>query len=116
MAPTVSRGWPLLFFDRDSAELSERQRGLVADAVERLVADKAIARIDFPAHPDRSGGPSYNQRLSQRRAEAVAAELVRQGIRPENIAAQSFGEGRPMVPTRDGAVEPQNRRVEIVQR
>ena len=116
IAPTTSRGWPLLFFDRDSAEPSTRQRDLIADAVERLAADRATIRIDLHAHADRSGPPDHNQRLSRRRAEAVAAELVRSGIRREHIVVRASGEELPMVPTRDGVPEPQNRRVEIVQR
>ena len=56
------------------------------------------------------------QRLSQRRAEVVAAELVRQGVSRDEIGVTAFGESRPLVPTADGAREPQNRRVEIVLR
>ena len=67
-------------------------------------------------HADRSGDAAYNQRLSQRRAEAVAAELVRDGVARGNISVQAFGESRPLVPTADNVREPQNRRVEIVLR
>ena len=67
-------------------------------------------------HADRSGTPQYNQRLSQRRADAVAAELVRQGVSRNEIMVTAFGESRPLVPTADGVREPQNRRVEIVLR
>src|SRR3712207_8067035 len=44
----------------------------------------------------------YNQRLSQRRAEVVANELVRQGVKREEIAVTALGETRPLVPTADG--------------
>ena len=71
-------------------------------------------RIEVAGHADRSGTPAYNQRLSQRRADAVAAELVRQGIARNEIAVSAYGESRPLVPTADGVREPQNRRVEIV--
>ncbi|GAV36929.1 outer membrane protein precursor [Roseomonas sp. TAS13] len=54
--------------------------------------------------------------LSRRRADAVAAELVRQGIQRSEITVEAFGESRPLVPTADGVREPQNRRVEIVLR
>ncbi len=67
-------------------------------------------------HADRSGSDAYNLRLSQRRADAVAAELVRQGVNRNDIGIQAFGESRPLVPTADGVREPQNRRVEIVLR
>ena len=49
-------------------------------------------------------------------ADAGAAELVRQGIAPDEIAVSAYGESRPLVPTADGVREPQNRRVEIVLR
>ena len=73
-------------------------------------------RIEVAGHADRSGTPQYNQRLSQRRADVVASELVKQGIAKEDISVTAFGETKPLVPTADGVREPQNRRVEIVLR
>ena len=67
-------------------------------------------------HADRSGSAQYNQRLSQRRADAVAAELVARGVPRNIIMVSAYGESRPLVPTADGVREPQNRRVEIVLR
>jgi outer membrane protein OmpA-like peptidoglycan-associated protein len=58
----------------------------------------------------------YNQALSRRRAETVAAELVRLGIAREEIVITALGESQPLVPTADDVREPQNRRVEIVVR
>ncbi|MBX6747532.1 MAG: OmpA family protein, partial [Acetobacteraceae bacterium] len=72
--------------------------------------------IEVAGHADRSGTPQYNMRLSRRRAETVAAELVRHGISRNEITIEAFGESRPLVPTADGVREPQNRRVEIVLR
>ena len=65
-------------------------------------------------HADLTGSPAYNQRLSLRRANNVAAELVRQGVPQSAITIQAFGDTRPLVPTARGVREPQNRRVEIV--
>ncbi len=73
-------------------------------------------RIEIAGHADRAGTPQYNQRLSERRAQAVAAELERRGIARSAMTVQAFGESRPLVPTADGVREPQNRRVEIVLR
>lgn len=63
-----------------------------------------------------SGGDNwyYNQALSVRRAEAVAAELVRDGVPSAVISIRGFGETRLLTPTGPGVREPQNRRVEIV--
>jgi outer membrane protein OmpA-like peptidoglycan-associated protein len=60
------------------------------------------------------GSDAYNLRLSQRRAEAVAAELKARGIPSSEIAIHAKGKKDLLVPTADGVKEPRNRRVEIV--
>ena len=105
----------LVFFDWDRADLTARAREIIKEAATN--AQRAnVTRIEVAGHADRSGDAAYNQRLSQRRAEAVAAELVRDGVARGNISVQAFGESRPLVPTADNVREPQNRRVEIVLR
>jgi outer membrane protein OmpA-like peptidoglycan-associated protein len=113
-APVAARTY-LVFFDWDRADLTDRARQIIAEAAQGA-RSTGTTRIEVAGHADRSGTPQYNQRLSQRRAEAVAAELVRQGISRNEMSIQAFGESRPLVPTADGVREPQNRRVEIVLR
>ena len=105
----------LVFFDWDRADLTDRARQIIAEAANssRTVAS---TRIEVSGHADRTGSAAYNQRLSVRRAEAVAAELVRNGVQRSAITVQGFGFDRPLVPTAMGVREPQNRRVEIVLR
>jgi OOP family OmpA-OmpF porin len=114
VAPTPARTY-LVFFDFDRADLTDRARQIIAEAAQNAGRVQAT-RIEVAGHADRAGSPQYNQRLSQRRADAVAAELGRLGIARSNITVQAFGESRPLVPTADGVREPQNRRVEIVLR
>jgi OOP family OmpA-OmpF porin len=52
--------------------------------------------------------------LSVRRAQAVAAELVKDGVPRNAISIQGFGETHLLVQTDDNVREPQNRRVEIL--
>ncbi|MFZ4408156.1 MAG: OmpA family protein [Paracraurococcus sp.] len=113
VAPPAAARTYLVFFDWDRADLTDRARQVVGDAVQGA---KRVSntRIEVAGHADRSGTPAYNQALSQRRAESVGAELVRQGINRSDIIVTAFGESRPLVPTADGLREPQNRRVEIV--
>jgi outer membrane protein OmpA-like peptidoglycan-associated protein len=73
-----------------------------------------VTRIEVNGHADRTGSAAYNQTLSERRAQNVAAELVRNGVPQNIITVQGFGYTRPLVPTGPGAREPQNRRVEII--
>jgi OmpA-OmpF porin, OOP family len=113
-APQVARTY-LVFFDWDRADLTARAREIIREAATNSQRAN-VTRIEVAGHADRSGSAAYNQRLSQRRAEAVAAELVRDGVARSAITVQAFGESRPLVPTADGVREPQNRRVEIVLR
>jgi outer membrane protein OmpA-like peptidoglycan-associated protein len=113
-APAPARTF-LVFFDFDRADLTDRARQIIAEAATNAQRG-GTTRIEVSGHADRSGTPQYNQRLSERRAQAVAAELERRGVARSAVAIQAFGESRPLVPTADGVREPQNRRVEIVLR
>jgi outer membrane protein OmpA-like peptidoglycan-associated protein len=113
--PAAAARTYLVFFDWNRADLTSRAREIIAEAAQNA-RRVSSTRIEVAGHADRSGTPQYNQRLSQRRAEVVASELVARGISREEIGVTAFGESRPLVPTADGVREPQNRRVEIVLR
>jgi outer membrane protein OmpA-like peptidoglycan-associated protein len=105
----------LVFFDLGSAALTRDGRETVAEAA-RDYQRTGAARLSLAGHADSSGDEAYNRRLSERRAEAVRAELVRLGVPGEAITAVAQGEDVPLVETADGTREARNRRVEIVVR
>ncbi|MDE2516808.1 MAG: OmpA family protein [Rhodospirillales bacterium] len=111
-APAPARSY-LVFFDWDKATLSDRARSIIHEAAENSMKVKYTA-IEVNGYTDTSGTAKYNMGLSVRRAQAVAAELVRDGVPKSAIAIQGFGETHPLVPTGPGVREPQNRRVEII--
>ncbi len=111
-APAPSRTY-LVFFDWDRADLTDRARQIVSEAAAN-VSRVQVTRIEVNGYTDLSGPAAYNQRLSVRRADAVAGELVRDGVPRSIITAQGFGMSNPLVPTALGVREPQNRRVEII--
>jgi outer membrane protein OmpA-like peptidoglycan-associated protein len=113
-APAAARSY-LVFFDWDSAALSAKARQIIAEAAQNATR-VGVTRIDVAGYADRSGTAAFNQKLSRRRAEAVAAELVRQGVAQSEIAISAFGDTHPLLPTAPGVREAQNRRVEIVLR
>jgi outer membrane autotransporter protein len=110
-APSPVRSY-LVFFDWDDASLSDRARQVIAEAAAASSSVRST-RIEVNGYTDTSGTPSYNQGLSVRRAQVVAAELVRDGVAPGAIAIHGFGETHLLVPTGPGVREAQNRRVEI---
>jgi OOP family OmpA-OmpF porin len=103
----------LVFFDWDRADLTDRARQVIAQAAQTSRSTQTT-RIEVNGYTDTSGKPAYNQRLSVRRAQSVAAELVRDGVPRNEISIQGFGQTHLLVPTADGVREPQNRRVEII--
>jgi outer membrane protein OmpA-like peptidoglycan-associated protein len=111
-APAPARSY-LVFFDWDKYSLTDRARGIIKEAAVNSTKVQ-YTKIQVNGYTDTSGTPKYNMGLSIRRAEAVAAELVKDGVPKNVIAIQGFGETHLLVPTGPGVREPQNRRVEII--
>jgi outer membrane protein OmpA-like peptidoglycan-associated protein len=111
-ASPVSRSY-IVFFDWDKAVLTDRARQIVSEAAANSTKVQTT-RIEVNGYTDSSGTPQYNQGLSIRRAQVVAAELVRDGVPKGAITIQGFGDTHPLVPTGANVREPQNRRVEII--
>ncbi|MFZ0242507.1 MAG: OmpA family protein [Desulfobacterales bacterium] len=95
-------------------------------AVLKPGAELSLAKLaDFlQSHPDRTvlieghtdsqGAQEYNQKLSQRRAEAVARALEAQGVSAGRITATGLGEAYPVASNDTAAGRQQNRRVEVI--
>lgn len=102
-----------VFFDWDSAEVTPGAAEVLRQAAENAKEER-LTVVRIVGHADRSGPVPYNQTLSERRAQAVARELARQGIPTNDVAIFGEGETEPLVETRDGVREPQNRRVRVI--
>jgi outer membrane protein OmpA-like peptidoglycan-associated protein len=96
------------YFDYDSSRLKP---GAYPEL--RRVADILIkyphSRIEVAGHTDTKGSQEYNQRLSEQRAQAVANQLIYNGVSAQRVTAVGYGESRP-ISTNDAM----NRRVEIL--
>lgn len=103
----------IVFFDFDKSHLTKEATSILNQAAV-AVKKGHVARVSVTGHTDLSGSPEHNLKLSKRRAEAVKAYLVRQGLKSSEISVIAKGESDPLVPTADGVREPQNRRAEII--
>ena len=119
-APAPARTY-LVFFDWDSATLTARASGIVAQAAQNA-ARVGTTTIEVDGYADTShalpdgAGQRYNLRLSMRRADSVRAMLIRDGVPASAITVHGFGDAHLLVPTGPDVREPQNRRVEIILR
>lgn len=100
----------LVFFSFDKADITPEADQIIAQAAAE--AKGSGAHIVLAGHADSVGASDYNRRLSQSRAVAVRAALIRAGVAAGTI--QTVGEGespRRRLPVADGIRE---RRVEII--
>jgi outer membrane protein OmpA-like peptidoglycan-associated protein len=96
-------------FDTASAVLKP---GAIAMLNEHMGDFKDARGIKITGHTDNRGSDSYNQSLSQRRANAVAEYLRRRGVRSP-IAAVGMGESNPIASNDTPSGMAKNRRIEI---
>ena len=109
-APVVLRN---VLFATASAELLPAS----APELEKLLGllrDNPTLRIRLQGHTDDVGDEGDNLALSDRRAAAVRDYLVDAGVDPARLAAQGFGESRPLVDGTDPESRRLNRRTEFV--
>lgn len=98
-------------FATNSADVPPESAGLL-DEVSR-VALGCPGRLRVEGHTDSVGDPAYNRSLSQRRADAVRAELIRRGLPEERLVAEGFGDTRPKAGNASPVGQARNRRIEM---
>lgn len=112
-APAPMPGPFMVFFDFDKSALTADAQSIVERAA-GVYREFGGTRINAIGHTDRAGANRYNDALAMRRAEAVKAALIAEGVPASRISIRAEGETSPMVATDDGVREWQNRRVEII--
>lgn len=105
-----------VFFDWDEASIRPDQQAELDQFTAEMRRIGPVT-LYIEGHADTSGPSDYNADLSRRRAEAVRAELVSQGMTVGDIKdldLQAKGESEPAVATGDGVREERNRRVVVI--
>ncbi len=64
------------------------------DKVVRMLKDNPTLNIELGSHTDSRGKDAYNMKLSQKRAEAAVAYIIKQGIDAHRITAKGYGESK----------------------
>jgi len=80
----------------------------------KIKATDTIRSIEIIGHTDSMGDAAMNQKLSESRAAAVKAYLVKQGIAADRITASGMGEDKAVADNDTAEGRAQNRRVEVI--
>jgi outer membrane protein OmpA-like peptidoglycan-associated protein len=78
-----------------------------------MVVRRCAARLEIAGHTDDRGDSTINLKLSQRRADEVAKQLVRHGVDPLHIDAVGYGEMQPVADNQTDTGRKANRRIEF---
>ena len=109
---TMNLGSDHLKFEFDKAELRPEDRELLSRIAGILMTSHDYT-VSVNGHTDDVGSEAYNQKLSERRAEAVRDYLVKAGLPAEILTVQGHGKSLPLVAGTSEAARAKNRRVEL---
>ena len=111
MVITLSGG---VLFASAKAELLPAAQLKLNSVADALMQQDPDSKMVVEGHTDSQGGESYNQDLSQRRAQTVRDYLVTRGVASDRVTAQGFGPSRSIADNKSAEGRANNRRVEIV--
>ena len=102
-----------VLFDTGRAELKSGA-GRKMDQLGQFLVEHTDRRVQIDGFTDSVGTDSYNEDLSQRRADAVKTALINRGVQPSRIGTEGYGKAYPVANNTDSGGRQLNRRVEVV--
>ena len=101
-----------LYFELDKTTFTPAS---LRDSVDvyKAILERKNRHVEIVGHTDTLGASAYNEKLSERRANKVAQDLINAGVEANQISVSGKGETDLKVPTANGTEEVRNRRVEI---
>lgn len=100
------------YFDFDKATLKQGGKDLIDSEIAKL-GQVNLNSVIAIGHTDSVGSDAYNQKLSERRAQAVKDYMVSKGIAADRIQIKGMGESQPVADNKNKEGRAKNRRVEI---
>ena len=102
-----------VLFEVDQHTLTPAAQGVIAQQAAWLMQNPEYSAV-IEGHADEQGTREYNLALGARRASAVQAYLIDQGVSPARLKTVSYGKERPLAICSDEACYSQNRRAVTV--
>ena len=99
-------------FETGSNRIRNSSKTILGEVVS-IMQENPAYKLTIAGHTDSVGGSDANQRLSQRRADAVRFYLINQGVPAERLTAIGYGEVQPIASNDSKDGRRQNRRVAL---
>lgn len=99
-------------FDTDKSKLKADARDKL-DVLIEAAHGTTFKTVTISGYTDSTGTATYNQRLSERRAQAVAQYLREHGLNAQKFDVRNYGESNPVSSNATPAGRAKNRRVDI---
>ena len=110
--PPRPRTFTIFFLFDSATELAPESLATVKE-LKVVLATWPAPQLVVVGHTDLAGSQDFDDNLSKRRAQTVAAFLIKQGIPAQQIETAARGKREPLVHTADGVPNHMNRRVVI---
>lgn len=98
-------------FPFDSSVVAPKYNAEIQDFAQSMKENPNQTAI-ISGHTDSTGDANYNEKLSQRRADAVKEAIIQEGVEAERLQSKGYGETRPIADNATKEGRAQNRRVE----
>ena len=99
-------------FENNRSDLKASSYAVLDEIADYLNQRKDL-RVQIQGHTDSSGSRSYNQSLSQKRADSVKAYLTGKGVAADRMDTIGYGPDRPIATNKTAKGRAENRRVEF---
>ena len=102
-----------VYFDAGQATIKAESAPIITQVANVLLDNSGIVQVEVQGHTDSDGDERTNLDLSQRRVEAVCAELMKQGVSASRLVPRGYGESLPIAPNSSPEGRAFNRRVQF---
>jgi OOP family OmpA-OmpF porin len=102
-------------FDTGKADIKPESQGTIAQIAALLNGHEEL-KLSIEGHTDNIGTPAANKALSEQRAKAVVAAVIKGGVDASRLSAVGWGQEKPVADNRSEDGRAKNRRVEIVKK
>ena len=81
-----------VYFDFNKSTLNAKEKAKLDSLSKIIIESKQVENVDIVGYADMIGKPSYNKKLSMKRAQTVKSYLAAKGLKTRNVHVEGLGE------------------------